>query len=235
MKKELEEDTRTHSILIELEASNYEDPSTQTLEVIAETLEEKIETNPDFAREVQEVQNIFEKELESNSSPDVQEYVREVKRLANKIKHLQKDVDDVKKEIKINVDRGDYLGQYRAILSGNNNIIQGTSGVFSINIKQGKVGGMISRDISRKNRVESQYYTECILAKIEQIKGKTTQFLTVKESMDELDKIRQPRSISIDYIQQELGVRFSLFFLGDAFFRRLTKKRKKMTLIKMRN
>ncbi|NES07764.1 MAG: hypothetical protein F6K22_36235 [Okeania sp. SIO2F4] len=49
----------------------------------------------------------------------------------------------------------------------------------------------------------------------------------MKESMDELDKIRQPRSISIDYVEQELGVRFSLSFLGDASFRRLTKKKKK--------
>ncbi len=45
--------------------------------------------------------------------------------------------------------------------------------------------------------------------------------------MDELDKIRQPRSISIDYIEQELAVRVPLSFLGDASFRRLTKKKEK--------
>jgi len=226
-KRELEEDSRTQSVLNQLEVSNDEEPSNQSLEIIAETLEEKIKTNPDFAREAQEVQNIFEKELKSNSSPDVQKYVREVKRLANKIKHLQKDIDDVKKEIKINVDQGDYLGQDRAILSGNKNIIQGISPVFSMNIGQSKIKGMILGDVSSKNTVESQDYTERILTQIEQIKGKTTQFLTVKESMDELDKVRQPRSISIDYIEQELAVRLPLSFLGDASFWRRTKKKKK--------
>lgn len=116
-KKELEEDTRTRSVLNQLEASNYEEASNQTLEIIADTLEEKIKTNPDFAREAQESQKIFEQELQSNSSADVQEYLRQVKRLANKIEYLQKDIDDVKKEININVGRGDYLGQDRAILS----------------------------------------------------------------------------------------------------------------------
>lgn len=45
--------------------------------------------------------------------------------------------------------------------------------------------------------------------------------------MDELDKIRQPRSISIDYIEQELAVSVPLSFLGDAYFRRLTRKKQK--------
>ncbi len=154
----------------QLEASNNEDPSNQTLEIIAETLEEKIKTNPDFAREAEESQKIFEKELQSNSSPDIQEYLRQVKRLANKIEYLQKDIDDVKKEIKINVDRGDYLGQDRGILSGNKNISQ--QAYISSNIIYGNV--------SVEYGIDSQEYTERILTQIEQIKGKTTQFLTVK-------------------------------------------------------
>ncbi len=48
-KKELEEDTINRSVLNQLPVSNDEEPSNQTLEVIAETLEEKIETDPDFA------------------------------------------------------------------------------------------------------------------------------------------------------------------------------------------
>ncbi|MGD1700048.1 hypothetical protein [Dapis sp. BLCC M229] len=222
MKKKLEEDSRTQPVLNQLETTNDEDPPNQTLEVIAETVEEKIERDPDFAREAQEVKNIFEKELESNSSPDVQEYVREVKRLANKIEYLQKDIDQVKKEITINVDRGDYLGQDRGILSGNKKIIYNYYG------SQTGIKSQENIKINNYNYFfKNEEYTERILTQIEQIKGKTTQFLTVKGSMEELDKIRQPRSISIDYIEQELAVRLPLSFLGDASFRRLTKEKKK--------
>lgn len=229
-KKELEEDTRTRSVLNQLEASNYEEASNQTLEIIADTLEEKIKTNPDFAREAQESQKIFEQELQSNSSADVQEYLRQVKRLANKIEYLQKDIDDVKKEININVGRGDYLGQDRAILSGNNNIICNYGSYESVNYG-GKIEGIKSQESIEihlnTDFLKNEEYTDRILTQIEQIKGKTTQFLTVKESMDELDKIRQPRSISIDYIEQELAVSVPLSFLGDAYFRRLTRKKQK--------
>ena len=58
-KRELEEDSRTQSVLNQLELSNDEELSNQSLEIIAETLEEKIKTNPDFAREAQEVKNIY--------------------------------------------------------------------------------------------------------------------------------------------------------------------------------
>nr|WP_293109773.1 hypothetical protein [Okeania sp. SIO2F4] len=38
-KRELEEDSRTQSVLNQLEVSNDEEPSNQSLEIIAETLE----------------------------------------------------------------------------------------------------------------------------------------------------------------------------------------------------
>ncbi|MDY7004312.1 MAG: hypothetical protein SWX82_10255 [Cyanobacteriota bacterium] len=50
-------------------------------------------------------------------------------------------------------------------------------------------------------------YTQRILTQIEQIKGKITQFFTVKESMDELDKIFQLYPISgFDEAQATIGI-----------------------------
>ncbi len=159
-----------------------------------------------------------------------------------------KDIDDLKdkininkEEININVDRGDYLGQDLVILSGNKNIIRSNFGfdygsLNFIPITKAKVGidlpeNIESKQVNTKGKPNKDFfqeeYTKRILTQIEQIKGKTTQFLTVKESMDELDKIRQPRSISIDSIEQELEVKFPLSFFGNASFRQLIKKKKK--------
>ena len=226
-KEELEEDFQTRLVLNQLEASNGEESPTQTLKIIADTLQIKIKTEPDFAREAEEVQHLFETELKSNYSTDFQEYVRQIQRLTNKIKALQKDVDDVKQKIKENVSRGDYLGKDPGILSGNQNFIQ--------NINQGNSNVFVRKSIKITKGIQddvkfiplNKEYTQRILTQIEQIKGKITQFFTVKESMDELDKIRQPIPISTGYVEQEWEVKFPLSFFADFYWRKLIKNPKK--------
>ncbi|NEO56853.1 MAG: hypothetical protein F6K54_29530 [Okeania sp. SIO3B5] len=202
-----------------LETSNGEEPPTQTLKIIADILQGKINTEPDFVREVEEVQKIFETELQSSSSTDFQEYVRQIQRLTNKIKVLQKDVDDIKQEIKENVSKGDYLGKDPGILSGNQNFIQ--------NINQGNSNFLADTNIKADAKFIhlNKEYTQRILTQIEQIKGKITQFFTVKESMDELDKIRQLYPISVfdvisDLTFQNLEIFFKLVFALGKFIKK---------------
>ncbi|NES67288.1 MAG: hypothetical protein F6K24_19625 [Okeania sp. SIO2D1] len=217
--EELEEDFQTRLVWNKLETSNGEEPPIQTLEIIADTLQGKINTEPDFAREAEEVQHLFETELQSNYSTDFQEYVRQIQRLTNKIKVLQKDVDDIQQEIKENVGRGDYLGKDPGILSGNQNFIQ--------NINQGNSNFLADTNIKADVKFIhlNKEYTQRILTQIEQIKGKITQIFTVKESMDELDKIRQLYPISVfDFISnltfQNLETFFKLVFALGKFIKK---------------
>ncbi|GGA59096.1 hypothetical protein [Okeania sp. KiyG1] len=120
---------------------------------------------------------------------------------------MQKDVDDVKQKIKENVSRGDYLGKDPGILSGNQNFIQ--------NINQGNSNFLAGTNIKADVKFIhlNKEYTQRILTQIEQIKGKITQFFTVKESMDELDKIRQLYPISVfDVISDLTFQNMEIFF-----------------------
>jgi len=123
IRKELEDDERTSLALNQLEKNGSENLTTQDIEIIAETLQEKIEKDPEFAKEAQESQKILTRELEAENPEIAQEYLRRIEKLVARIKRLQKDVDSIKQHININVDRGDYLGKDPVILSGNSNII----------------------------------------------------------------------------------------------------------------
>jgi hypothetical protein len=212
IRKELENDERASLALHQIEENGSENLTTQDIEIIAETLQEKIEQDPKFAKEAQESQEILARELEAENPEIAQEYLRRIEKLVVRIRRLQEDVDSIKQHININLDRGDYLGKDAAILSGNNNVIFHFSGHGSANT-------------SINNFFPSEAYTDRILTQTEQIKGKITQFFTVKESMDELDKIRQPRPILTGYVEQELRVRVPFIF-GDLSLRRLVKNQK---------
>lgn len=208
IRKELEDDERVNLALNQIEENGSENLTNQDIEIIAETLQEKIEKDPEFAKEAQESQKILTRELKAENPEIDQEYLKKIEKLIVKIKRLQEDVDTIRQHININVDRGDYLGKDPVILSGNNNIIHFV--------------GHGSDTFINNSFFPSEAYTDRILTQTEQIKGKITQFFTVKESMDELDKIRQPRPILTGYVEQELKVRVPLFF-GDLSLRRLVK------------
>ena len=210
IRKELKDNVIVNLALNQIEENGLENLTTQDLEIIAETLQEKIEKDPEFAKEAQESQKILTRELEAENPEIAQEYLKSIANLTFRIRRLQEDVDHIRQHININVDRGDYLGKDPVILSGNTHIINfvGHSSGTPIN-----------------NFFPSEAYTDRILTQTEQIKGKITQFFTVKESMDELDKIRQPRAILTGYVEQELEVRVPLFF-GDFSLRRLVKNQK---------
>jgi hypothetical protein len=186
VRKELEENERASLVLNQIDKNSSEDLSTQNLEIIAETLQEKIVKDPEFAKEAEESRQILTRELETEHPEIAQEYLRRIEKLTARIKGLQEDIDigTIKQQsINVNVHRGDYLGKDPVILSGNNNIIH-----------------FISGNGTTSSFFPSEAYTDRILIQTEQIKGKITQFFTVKESMDELDKIRQPRPILTGYI-----------------------------------
>ncbi|CCH95027.1 membrane hypothetical protein [Microcystis aeruginosa PCC 9432] len=212
VRKELEENERASLVLNQIDKNSSEDLSTQNLEIIAETLQEKIVKDPEFAKEAEESRQILTRELETEHPEIAQEYLRRIEKLTARIKGLQEDIDigTIKQQsINVNVHRGDYLGKDPVILSGNNNIIH-----------------FISGNGTTSSFFPSEAYTDRILIQTEQIKGKITQFFTVKESMDELDKIRQPRPILTGYIEQELKVRVPFFIFGDLSLRTLFKNKK---------
>lgn len=211
IRKKLESDERASLALNQIEENGSENLTTQNIEIIAETLQEKIEKDPEFAKDAQESQKNLTRELEAKNPEIAQEYLKRIEKLVIRIKGLQEDVDNIKQHISVNVDRGDYVGKDPVILSGNNNIIQ-------------FVGQSFSRFPS--SFFPSEEYTDRILTQTEQIRGKITQFFTVKESMDELDKIRQPRPILTGYVEQELKLRVPLFFFGDLSLRTLVKNKK---------
>jgi len=198
IRKELEEDERASLALNQIEENGSENLTNQNLEIITEILQERIEKDTEFAKEAQESQQILTRELEAENPEIAQEYLRKIEKLTVRIKRLQVDIDTIKQHINVNVDRGDYLGKDPVILSGNDNIIH----FFS----QGTVTNNFS--------LSSEAYTNRILTQTEQIKGKITQFFTVKESMDELDKIRQPRPILTRHVEQEFMATIPILFFG---------------------
>jgi uncharacterized phage infection (PIP) family protein YhgE len=227
LKEELAQDPKVYEVLNQIEVSESEDWSDKTVEIILNALEEKIERNPDFAKEIQDSQKTLEEELRQRSPEISQEYLNKVKQLTARIKNLQEDVETIKQNISINVDRGDYLGKDPVILSGNDNVINIVSGSWST---QG-----INSHGTTSYFFNSEAYIDQVLAQTEQIKGKITQFFTVKESMDELDEIRQPRAILTGYLEQELQVRIPVPFMGDFSWRKLLKNRSNDQTVNNRN
>lgn len=218
LKRELEQDTKTRLALNQIEESSSDNWSDQNLEIIVKALQEKIIENPEFAKEAQESQKILEEKLETERSEPAHEYLSRVEKLTARIKNLQEDIDTIKQRIDVNIGRGDYLGKDPFILSGNSNIIHlATHGSFdqSTNVVN-------SANVVTNYFATNEAYIDKIFTQTEQIKGKITQFFTVKESMDELDKIRQPRAIFTGYVEQELKFRLPTLF-GDFSIRRLFK------------
>jgi len=205
--KKIEKDRKAKTALLQIEKSG--EPSSQSLEIINETLEEKISEDPDFAEKAQESQGIIIENLESENSEFAQEYITRIQALSEQINQLQDNIiNAVKQQININIEQGDYLGKDSVLLSGNSQII----------VEHGR------------SRFENQEYDRFLrfLTQTEQIKGKITQFFTVKRSMDELDRIRQPRPILTDYVEQELEFYVPLpLSFGNISLRRLSRKQNK--------
>ena len=205
--KKIEKDRKAKTALLQIEKSG--EPSSQSLGIINETLEEKISEDPDFAEKAQESQGIIIENLESENSEFAQEYITRIQALSEQINQLQDNIiNAVKQQININIEQGDYLGKDSVLLSGNSQII----------VEHGR------------SRFENQEYDRFLrfLTQTEQIKGKITQFFTVKRSMDELDRIRQPRPILTDYVEQELEFYVPLpLSFGNISLRRLSRKQNK--------
>ncbi|MEM6255274.1 MAG: hypothetical protein AAF821_20355 [Cyanobacteria bacterium P01_D01_bin.156] len=239
------ENQKAHTALDILESGGDRNASNQTIEVIAEAVQDKIDKDPEFENNIREELKTLIQELRKDNPQLAKQIESQTKSLETQIVKIDQDVEDIRKKIenliRINVAEGDFVGKDPYVLSGNQNVINQhfyyngdnfigdnttNSGSFedaeektesssnptasrSINSEGTEV---INVSINSVSSIQDRKYYTRVLAQIGQIKGKITQYFTVKKSMDELDEIRQPRRLGSLYVKEAV---FEIpFFLG---------------------
>jgi hypothetical protein len=221
---EFKDDPKTLFILSQIKDRNSERVAREDLKIIYNALKKKFERDPVFLKDIQDKLKTLEEQLYLENADIAKEYHNQLRSISDSVKYLQEDIDGVKKQIFVNVNRGDYVGKDAAILSGNQIMIG--------NSNKGIIGNshIVEHNISINDFGSNNQYAERIIMQIEQIKGKITQSFTVRENMDELNRIRQPGPIFEGYIEQELKFRIPIPIVGDFSFRRLVKNKDKPDL-----
>ncbi|WP_445637317.1 hypothetical protein NSTC745_02406 [Nostoc sp. DSM 114161] len=199
--------TQTRALIASVEQGNPKDLPEQSLEIIAESIEEEMNENPEFAKEFQEKTKHLLEQI-SAEDPDIAEEIHiKTKDLLNRLQKFQEDLNDIRNKIdniSANIPSADFVGRDDTLFSGVPTIYQyhfyGSENQVQINPQEGifsskENNGFRTDDFVNTNIDEIFTQIERIRKQIERLRSAITKIIPVEKRLEKLEKLRQPKPI----------------------------------------
>ncbi|MFN6470615.1 MAG: hypothetical protein RMY36_013210 [Nostoc sp. SerVER01] len=217
--------TQTRAVIASVEQGNPKVLPEKSLEIIAESIEEEMNENPEFAKEFEEKTKHLLEQI-SAEDPDLAEEINiKTKDLLNRLQRFQEDLNDIRNKIdniSANIPSADFVGRDDTLFSGvptihqyhfygyeNQVKINSQDGISSSKQKDGFVNTNIDEIFTQIERIRKQ---------IERLRSAVTKIVPVEKRLEKLEKLRQPKPIFnynsfVNFTENFLYI-FGLIFQG---------------------
>lgn len=174
-------DIKTKEALALVETSDSENLPEESLEIIAESLQQQLNKSPEFAKQIKEETKIIWEKL-NKEEPD---FFKKIQPLINEVNSIKRSVSYVQEQLKnisVNVKNADYIGRDNLLFAG----VQGDN--KAVNVGETFNIWLDSPDHKDVNDIIEQ---------IARTRSSITKLIPIEKRLNSLAELRQPKPIFI--------------------------------------